>query len=126
MKAVNPGRRVLGRARFQSASRSSGWKDDFKVHIFAIWKIAKTCGLGILRFVHLQVSVSGQNSTGRCMDFAFCAPEIQFVRWFLYLQLELIACGKIEIELLVENGEVLLRTVVWRVPVPSLSSRKRV
>jgi hypothetical protein len=46
------------------------------------------CGLAIFRFVHLQVAVSGQNSTGRCMDFAKRAPENEFEVRFLYVQIE--------------------------------------
>jgi hypothetical protein len=50
-------------------------RDDLEVHVFAIRENVKMCGLAIFRFVHLQVSVLEQNSTGRCMDFAFRAPE---------------------------------------------------
>jgi hypothetical protein len=32
-----------------------GKNDDPRVHVFAIWEIAKMCGLAIFRFVHLQV-----------------------------------------------------------------------
>jgi hypothetical protein len=33
------------------------------------------CGLGFFRFVHVQMEISGQRTTGRCTDLAFRAPR---------------------------------------------------